>query len=72
MNMLWGLYGGSSAQAEDTHGEVVSTLCSRIATSTLLEDRRAALHELKGIVPMAQLEVPHRPTPISIVHLHLC
>eukprot|EP00124_Ichthyophonus_hoferi_P000364 Ihof_evm3s13 gene=Ihof_evmTU3s13 len=57
MNSLWGWAGSGQQVNEDVGADAVERLCDRIATSTLLEDRRDAVRALKDLAKDYQLEV---------------
>uniref|UniRef100_A0A0J9YUG0 USO1 vesicle docking factor n=1 Tax=Mus musculus TaxID=10090 RepID=A0A0J9YUG0_MOUSE len=42
MNFLRGVMGGQSAGPQHTEAETIQKLCDRVASSTLLDDRRNA------------------------------
>ncbi|XP_059503298.1 general vesicular transport factor p115 isoform X4 [Stegostoma tigrinum] len=57
MNFLRGVMGGQSAGPQPSGAETVQKLCDRVASSTLLEDRRDAVRALKALSKKYRLEV---------------
>ncbi|XP_056619892.1 general vesicular transport factor p115 isoform X3 [Triplophysa dalaica] len=57
MNYIFGVIGGQSAGPQPTGAETVQKLCDRVASSTLLEDRRDAVRALKSLSKKYRLEV---------------
>uniref|UniRef100_A0A8C0CMG2 General vesicular transport factor p115 n=1 Tax=Balaenoptera musculus TaxID=9771 RepID=A0A8C0CMG2_BALMU len=49
MNFLRGVMGGQSAGPQHTEAETIQKLCDRVASSTLLDDRRNAVRALKSL-----------------------
>ncbi|XP_016011506.1 general vesicular transport factor p115 isoform X1 [Rousettus aegyptiacus] len=57
MNFLRGVMGGQSAGPQHTEAETIQKLCDRVASSTLLDDRRDAVRALKSLSKKYRLEV---------------
>ncbi|XP_067850704.1 general vesicular transport factor p115 isoform X4 [Heptranchias perlo] len=57
MNFLRGVMGGQSAGPQPSGAETVQKLCDRVASSTLLDDRRDAVRALKALSKKYRLEV---------------
>ncbi|KAM7167562.1 general vesicular transport factor p115 isoform 4-T4 [Macrochelys suwanniensis] len=57
MNFLRGVMGGQSAGAQPSGTETIQKLCDRVASSTLLDDRRDAVRALKSLSKKYRLEV---------------
>lgn len=57
MNFLRGVMGGQSAGPQHTEAETIQKLCDRVASSTLLDDRRNAVRALKSLSKKYRLEV---------------
>ncbi|XP_051866153.1 general vesicular transport factor p115 isoform X2 [Pristis pectinata] len=57
MNFLRGVMGGQSAGPQPSGADTVQKLCDRVASSTLLEDRRDAVRALKSLSKKYRLEV---------------
>ncbi|KAF5901892.1 general vesicular transport factor, partial [Clarias magur] len=57
MNFFRGVMGGQSAGAQPSGVETIQKLCDRVASSTLLEDRRDAVRALKSLSKKYRLEV---------------
>ena len=58
MNIISDIWGSYSASATEHSGaDIVDKLCDRVATSTLLEDRRDAVRSLRSLAPDYQVEV---------------
>nr|XP_012419919.1 PREDICTED: general vesicular transport factor p115 isoform X1 [Odobenus rosmarus divergens] len=57
MNFLRGVMGGQSAGPQHTEIETIQKLCDRVASSTLLDDRRNAVRALKSLSKKYRLEV---------------
>uniref|UniRef100_A0A8C3TE76 General vesicular transport factor p115 n=1 Tax=Chelydra serpentina TaxID=8475 RepID=A0A8C3TE76_CHESE len=57
MNFLRGVMGGPSAGAQPSGTETIQKLCDRVASSTLLDDRRDAVRALKSLSKKYRLEV---------------
>ncbi|XP_048366581.1 general vesicular transport factor p115 isoform X7 [Sphaerodactylus townsendi] len=57
MNFLRGVMGGQSAGPQPSGAETIQKLCDRVASSTLLEDRRDAVRALKSLSKKYRLEV---------------
>lgn len=57
MNFLRGVMGGQSAGPQHTETETIQKLCDRVASSTLLDDRRNAVRALKSLSKKYRLEV---------------
>ncbi|XP_032875975.1 general vesicular transport factor p115 isoform X2 [Amblyraja radiata] len=57
MNFLRGVMGGQSAGPQRSGAETVQKLCDRVASATLLEDRRDAVRALKSLSKKYRLEV---------------
>ncbi|MCJ8730145.1 hypothetical protein PDJAM_G00180820 [Pangasius djambal] len=64
MNFFRGVMGGQSAGAQPSGGETIQKLCDRVASSTLLEDRRDAVRALKSL---SKVHATDRPTRRSWV-----
>uniref|UniRef100_A0A8C7YL63 Uncharacterized protein n=1 Tax=Oryzias sinensis TaxID=183150 RepID=A0A8C7YL63_9TELE len=64
MNFLRGVMGGQAAGPQPTGAETIQKLCDRVASSTLLEDRRDAVRALKSLSKEYKfffffVEIPH-------------
>ncbi|CAO2639346.1 General vesicular transport factor p115, partial [Lemmus lemmus] len=57
MNFLRGVMGGQNAGPQHTEAETIQKLCDRVASSTLLDDRRNAVRALKSLSKKYRLEV---------------
>ncbi|XP_066484858.1 general vesicular transport factor p115 isoform X1 [Tiliqua scincoides] len=57
MNFLRGVMGGQSAGPQPSGAETIQKLCDRVASSTLLDDRRDAVRALKALSKKYRLEV---------------
>ncbi|XP_048855729.1 general vesicular transport factor p115 isoform X1 [Brienomyrus brachyistius] len=57
MNFFRGVIGGQAAGAQPSGAETIQKLCDRVASSTLLEDRRDAVRALKSLSKKYRLEV---------------
>ncbi|XP_051560979.1 general vesicular transport factor p115 isoform X2 [Myxocyprinus asiaticus] len=57
MNFLRGVMGGPAAGPQPTGAETIQKLCDRVASSTLLEDRRDAVRALKSLSKKYRMEV---------------
>ncbi|XP_036407274.1 general vesicular transport factor p115-like [Megalops cyprinoides] len=57
MNFLRGVMGGQSAGPQPSGAETIQKLCDRVASSTLLEDRRDAVRALKALSKKYRQEV---------------
>uniref|UniRef100_A0A6Q2X8J3 General vesicular transport factor p115 n=1 Tax=Esox lucius TaxID=8010 RepID=A0A6Q2X8J3_ESOLU len=57
MNFFRGVMGGQTAGPQPTGAETIQKLCDRVASSTLLEDRRDAVRALKALSKKYRLEV---------------
>ncbi|KAJ8269612.1 hypothetical protein COCON_G00122190 [Conger conger] len=57
MNFLRGVIGGQPAGPQLSGAETIQKLCDRVASSTLLEDRRDAVRALKSLSKKYRLEV---------------
>lgn len=57
MNFLRGVMGGQSAGHQHSEAETIQKLCDRVASSTLLDDRRDAVRALKSLSKKYRLEV---------------
>ncbi|XP_071600316.1 general vesicular transport factor p115 isoform X1 [Heliangelus exortis] len=57
MNFLRGVMGGPSAGMQPSGAETIQKLCHRVASSTLLDDRRDAVRALKALSKKYHLEV---------------
>ncbi|KAI4903761.1 hypothetical protein NFI96_023339 [Prochilodus magdalenae] len=57
MNFFRGVMGGQQAGAQPSGVETIQKLCDRVASSTLLEDRRDAVRALKSLSKKYRLEV---------------
>ncbi|KAM9476726.1 general vesicular transport factor p115 isoform 3-T3 [Clarias gariepinus] len=57
MNFFRGVMGGQSAGAQPSGVETIQKLCDRVASSTLLEDRRDAVRALKSLSKKYRVEV---------------
>ncbi|XP_019718079.1 general vesicular transport factor p115 isoform X2 [Hippocampus comes] len=57
MNFFRGVMGGQTAGPQPTGAETIQKLCDRVASSTLLEDRRDAVRALKSLSKKYRMEV---------------
>ncbi|XP_035387599.1 general vesicular transport factor p115 isoform X3 [Electrophorus electricus] len=57
MNFIRGVIGGQPAGAQPSGVETIQKLCDRVASSTLLEDRRDAVRALKSLSKKYRMEV---------------
>ncbi|KAK5608469.1 Vesicle-mediated ER to Golgi transport protein [Crenichthys baileyi] len=57
MNFLRGVMGGQTTGPQPTEAETIQKLCDRVASSTLLEDRRDAVRALKSLSKKYRMEV---------------
>ncbi|XP_072534715.1 general vesicular transport factor p115 isoform X1 [Salminus brasiliensis] len=57
MNFFRGVMGGQQAGAQPSGVETIQKLCDRVASSTLLEDRRDAVRALKSLSKKYRMEV---------------
>ncbi|XP_044303331.1 general vesicular transport factor p115 isoform X2 [Varanus komodoensis] len=57
MNFLRGVMGGQSSGPQPSGTETIQKLCDRVASSTLLDDRRDAVRALKSLSKKYRLEV---------------
>ncbi|KAJ1206045.1 hypothetical protein NDU88_001455 [Pleurodeles waltl] len=57
MNLLRGVMGAPSAGPQPSGAETIQKLCDRVASSTLLDDRRDAVRALKSLSKKYRLEV---------------
>ncbi|XP_038569124.1 general vesicular transport factor p115 isoform X6 [Micropterus salmoides] len=57
MNFFRGVMGGQAAGPQPTEAETIQKLCDRVASSTLLEDRRDAVRALKSLSKKYRMEV---------------
>ncbi|XP_028929075.1 general vesicular transport factor p115 isoform X2 [Ornithorhynchus anatinus] len=57
MNFLRGVMGGQSSGPQPSGAETIQKLCDRVASSTLLDDRRDAVRALKSLSKKYRLEV---------------
>ncbi|KNC74046.1 hypothetical protein SARC_13396 [Sphaeroforma arctica JP610] len=57
MNMLSDYWNSIPAPEEHSGADTVAKLCDRVASSTLLEDRRDSVRALKAMAQDYQLEV---------------
>ncbi|XP_039664922.1 general vesicular transport factor p115 isoform X6 [Perca fluviatilis] len=57
MNFLRGVMGGQAAGPQPSGAETIQKLCDRVASSTLLEDRRDAVRALKSLSKKYRMEV---------------
>ncbi|XP_056442217.1 general vesicular transport factor p115 isoform X2 [Gadus chalcogrammus] len=57
MNFFRGVMGGQPAGPQPSGAETIQKLCDRVASSTLLEDRRDAVRALKSLSKKYRLEV---------------
>ncbi|KYO31972.1 general vesicular transport factor p115 isoform A [Alligator mississippiensis] len=57
MNFLRGVMGAQSAGPQPSGAETIQKLCDRVASSTLLDDRRDAVRALKSLSKKYRLEV---------------
>ncbi|XP_064859930.1 general vesicular transport factor p115 isoform X3 [Oncorhynchus nerka] len=57
MNFFRGVMGGQPAGPQPTGAETIHKLCDRVASSTLLEDRRDAVRALKSLSKKYRMEV---------------
>ncbi|XP_007562009.1 general vesicular transport factor p115-like isoform X5 [Poecilia formosa] len=57
MNFFRGVMGGQTAGPQPSGAETIQKLCDRVASSTLLEDRRDAVRALKSLSKKYRMEV---------------
>ncbi|KAG7221825.1 hypothetical protein INR49_017000 [Caranx melampygus] len=57
MNFIKGVLGGQAAGPQPSGAETIQKLCDRVASSTLLEDRRDAVRALKSLSKKYRMEV---------------
>uniref|UniRef100_A0A3B4TZ59 General vesicular transport factor p115 n=1 Tax=Seriola dumerili TaxID=41447 RepID=A0A3B4TZ59_SERDU len=57
MNFFRGVIGGQAAGPQPSGAETIQKLCDRVASSTLLEDRRDAVRALKSLSKKYRMEV---------------
>ncbi|XP_077575049.1 general vesicular transport factor p115 isoform X1 [Stigmatopora nigra] len=57
MNFFRGVMGGQAVGPQPTGAETIQKLCDRVASSTLLEDRRDAVRALKSLSKKYRMEV---------------
>ncbi|XP_034043606.1 general vesicular transport factor p115 isoform X1 [Thalassophryne amazonica] len=57
MNFFRGVMGGQAAGPQPTGAETIQKLCDRVASSTLLDDRRDAVRALKSLSKKYRMEV---------------
>ncbi|XP_076830052.1 general vesicular transport factor p115 isoform X2 [Brachyhypopomus gauderio] len=57
MNFIRGVIGGQPSGAQPSGVETIQKLCDRVASSTLLEDRRDAVRALKSLSKKYRMEV---------------
>ncbi|KAM7009065.1 general vesicular transport factor p115 isoform 4-T4 [Tautogolabrus adspersus] len=57
MNFFRGVMGGQAAGPQPSGAETIQKLCDRVASSTLLEDRRDAVRALKSLSKKYRVEV---------------
>ncbi|XP_034271982.1 general vesicular transport factor p115 isoform X2 [Pantherophis guttatus] len=57
MNFLRGVMGGQSTGPQPSGADTIQKLCDRVASSTLLEDRRDAVRAIKSLSKKYRLEV---------------
>uniref|UniRef100_A0A7N8Y125 General vesicular transport factor p115 n=1 Tax=Mastacembelus armatus TaxID=205130 RepID=A0A7N8Y125_9TELE len=57
MNFFRGVMGGQAAGPQPSGAETIQKLCDRVASSTLLEDRRDAVRALKALSKKYHMEV---------------
>ncbi|XP_008315359.1 general vesicular transport factor p115 isoform X1 [Cynoglossus semilaevis] len=57
MNFFRGVMGGQATGPQPTGAETIQKLCDRVASSTLLEDRRDAVRALKSLSKKYRMEV---------------
>ncbi|XP_047434534.1 general vesicular transport factor p115 isoform X4 [Mugil cephalus] len=57
MNFFRGVIGGQAAGPQPSGSETIQKLCDRVASSTLLEDRRDAVRALKSLSKKYRMEV---------------
>ncbi|XP_068583185.1 general vesicular transport factor p115 isoform X3 [Cebidichthys violaceus] len=57
MNFFRGVMGGQAAGPQPSGAETIHKLCDRVASSTLLEDRRDAVRALKSLSKKYRMEV---------------
>ncbi|KAM8841872.1 general vesicular transport factor p115 isoform 2-T2 [Synchiropus picturatus] len=57
MNFIRGVIGGQGAGPQPSGAETIQKLCDRVASSTLLEDRRDAVRALKSLSKKYRMEV---------------
>ncbi|KAM8772822.1 general vesicular transport factor p115 isoform 1-T1 [Acanthopagrus schlegelii] len=57
MNFFRGVMGGQAAGPQPSGAETIQKLCDRVASSTLLEDRRDAVRALKSLSKKYRMEV---------------
>lgn len=57
MNFFRGVMGGQGAGPQPSGAETIQKLCDRVASSTLLDDRRDAVRALKSLSKKYRMEV---------------
>lgn len=57
MNYIWEVVGRHPTGQQPTGAETIQKLCDRVASSTLLEDRRDAVRALKSLSKKYRMEV---------------
>nr|XP_028557551.1 general vesicular transport factor p115 isoform X3 [Podarcis muralis] len=68
MNFLRGVMGGQSSGPQPSGAETIQKLCDRVASSTLLDDRRDAVRALKSLSKKYRLEVGVQAMP-HLIHV---
>ncbi|KAH0627061.1 hypothetical protein JD844_002432 [Phrynosoma platyrhinos] len=68
MNFLRGVMGAQSAGPQPSGAETIQKLCDRVASSTLLDDRRDAVRALKSLSKKYRLEVGIQAMP-HLIHV---
>uniref|UniRef100_A0ABM5GR34 General vesicular transport factor p115 n=1 Tax=Pogona vitticeps TaxID=103695 RepID=A0ABM5GR34_9SAUR len=68
MNFLRGVMGAQSTGPQPSGAETIQKLCDRVASSTLLEDRRDAVRALKSLSKKYRLEVGIQAMP-HLIHV---
>lgn len=73
MNIISDIWGSYSSTAQEHSGaDIVDRLCDRVATSTLLEDRRDAVRSLKSLAADYHVEVRRNPLGVDSGDLVVC
>ncbi|XP_061444836.1 general vesicular transport factor p115 isoform X2 [Rhineura floridana] len=68
MNFLRGVMGAQSGGPQPSGAETIQKLCDRVASSTLLDDRRDAVRALKSLSKKYRLEVGIQAMP-HLIHV---